>query len=182
VCLRCRYTKRNLRTHEGLSPSGSLSFSSCQPCSWSYCVVFYGLGESRLPSRYWHIPGKVFCILPVYNEELLRLIEGVDSLLKSQYSGVLECHIAFDSDEDSDLSRGFISWFVENGARNSVEGYKGAPNTVSFFFRGGNVFVHRWPHGGKRLTQAKLCYSFDSTILLTIHGTHMHSGWTPIMS
>jgi len=110
-----------------------------------YSRLRYGIGNDPLPeSREKY---RFVIILPVYNETLELLIEGVDSMLKSNYpADQVEIHVAFDNDDLSDL---YISFARHYG----IADYSCI--STSTVVGGVNMWLHRFPHAGKRLTQAK---------------------------
>jgi len=130
-----------------------------------YSRLRYGIGNKALPdSREKY---NFVIILPVYNETLELLVEGVDSMLKSNYDKTLmQIHVAFDNDEFTKL---YLD-FAEHYKLDIVE----SSNSVSTVVGGVVVWVHRFSHSGKRLTQAKTwefvkescTYKADRTILL----------------
>lgn len=110
-----------------------------------YSRMRYGIGNSPLPEtreRYNFI-----IVLPVYNETLELLVEGVNSMLKSNYpADRFQIHVAFDNNELSDLYVRFTQHFGV---------YDYSNTSVSVSIDGVTLWIHRFPHAGKRLTQAK---------------------------
>ncbi|KAJ3190356.1 hypothetical protein HDU85_000652 [Gaertneriomyces sp. JEL0708] len=110
----------------------------------------YGIGNDPLPLTKTQY--KFTILLPVYNEELSLLVEGVESIINSDYEpSRMEVHIAFDNGELSPLYIGFLKHF-------RINNYNWATSVVSEV-RGVTMWVHRWPHGGKRNAQA-LTFNF----------------------
>lgn len=111
-----------------------------------YSRVRYGIGNKALPGTREEY--NFIIILPVYNETLQLLVEGVDSMLKSEFpKHLMQIHVAFDNDDFSKLYLDFAEYY-------KLEIIESA-SSVSTVVNGVTVWVHRFPHGGKRLTQAK---------------------------
>jgi len=148
--------------------------------SW-YSRMRYGFGNNPLGET--ELPYNFIVILPVYNETLQLLIEGVDSILNQTFNPKnVEIHVTFDSDDLSNLYIKFIDYFGINlddvstyssnhsgrsiNSRTSLDSdeisiYESCRSVLdyeeSIFIKKGEVviFIHRFPHGGKRLTQSK---------------------------
>ncbi|RKO94708.1 chitin synthase-domain-containing protein [Blyttiomyces helicus] len=87
-------------------------------------------------------------ILPVYNETFQLLKEGILSILQSNYPPEnIEIHISFDSHERSEVYESILTHFGIYNARDY--------ESVSTNYNGSTLFVHKFKHGGKRLTQHK---------------------------
>lgn len=140
----------------------------------------FGLGDRRKINAAGHDLGRVITILPVYNEEYSKLVAGVDSLLKSDYEDEIEVHISFDDEAVSELFLNLMKHFKKKQDRLWAQHHDN-PAVAQFqyccfgdeedpfrsihfnyqlqredkTFESRRVFVHRFPHGGKRQTQAK---------------------------
>lgn len=152
--------------------------------SW-YSRLRYGFGNIELGET--EVPYNFIVILPVYNETLELLTEGVGSILNQSFdSKRIEIHVTFDSDDLSDLYINFIKYLdinLDDKSTYSSEHYgrsnlstNSDTNSInsnvtsiyesclsvqeyeeSVFVTKNNIviFIHRFPHGGKRLTQSK---------------------------
>jgi cellulose synthase/poly-beta-1,6-N-acetylglucosamine synthase-like glycosyltransferase len=125
-----------------------------------YSVIKYGIGDKPLK-----LQTDVFnfvIVLPVFNETLELLIDGVHSILYSNVDkNSIELHVAFDSDERSELYNAFLCHFgVENGTGASTISFSASVDGISGL---SEVYIHKWKHSGKRLTQAKT-FDFIRTI------------------
>ena len=111
-----------------------------------YSRLRYGIGnKARGDTREVY---NFIIVLPVYNETLKLLTEGVESMLKSNYtSSHVQIHVSFDNDEMSELYMDFARHF-------NIEVAPSTPS-VSAVINGMTVWLHRFPHSGKRLTQAQ---------------------------
>ena len=109
----------------------------------------YGIGNERLLATPDTESYKFIIIVPVYNETIELLTEGVRSILSSQYNrDQIELHIAFDSDVQTPLYRDFIKQFKLTNTDNKETIFA----MVNYET---HVYIHKWAHGGKRKTQAK---------------------------
>jgi len=130
-----------------------------------YSRLRYGIGNKALGATREQY--NVIIILPVYNETLELLVEGIDSMLKSNYEkNLMEIHVAFDNDQFTKL---YLD-FAEHYKLDIVE----SVNSVCTVVNGVTMWVHRFPHAGKRLTQAKawdfvksnMTYKIERTLVL----------------
>ncbi|RUS30910.1 chitin synthase-domain-containing protein [Jimgerdemannia flammicorona] len=119
---------------------------------------FVGLDDSGVwRDQKYH----VICIVPIYNEEPDLLWKGVSALLNSRFSKRrLELHLSFDNPEVSDLFKDLLLRFRKANGDNKrgderIHYKQVSETTTQFLFNGAMVYIHRWPHGGKRATQAK---------------------------
>jgi chitin synthase len=110
-----------------------------------YSRMRYGIGNT--PMRDTREPYHFIVVLPVYNETMELLVAGVESIVKSNYpADLLQIHVAFDNDDLSELYLGFAQHF---GVKNVDS------PSVSVCVNGITLWLHRFTHAGKRLTQAK---------------------------
>jgi hypothetical protein len=109
--------------------------------------MFYPLGNKMFHEV--KIDSRIICILPVYNETLELLLSGVNSILESNYEkSLMEVHISFDDNIQSELYKDLLRYFSQK------------PNicnrtSISFQVNGTIIYVHKWLHGGKRITQSR---------------------------
>ena len=125
------------------------------PCMtvW-YSRMRYGIGNAPLPET--RDKYNFIIILPVYNETLELLVDGVNSLLKSNYpADRFQIHVAFDNDNLSEL-------YVKFANNYAVSDF--SSTSVSISINGITLWIHRFPHAGKRLTQAKTWNFIKSSI------------------
>ncbi|KAF9423734.1 hypothetical protein BGZ94_008197 [Podila epigama] len=104
------------------------------------------LDEMRTTSTF----PRVLIVMPVYNElpEVLHL--AICSAIDGDYPKEhLHIFISFDNDAISDLYRALISSL---GVPSDGDYY---PPVLDLYYRGVQITVSRFPHGGKRLTQKK---------------------------
>lgn len=149
--------------------------------SW-YSRMRYGFGNTGLGET--EKPYNFIVILPVYNETLELLTEGVDSIFNQTFdSERVEIHVTFDSDDLSDLYVNFVKYLGVNldntstyssdhhgrsikstpssiyssdsSVYESCVSVQSYPESIFVTVRGFIIFIHRFPHGGKRLTQSK---------------------------
>lgn len=110
-----------------------------------YSRLRYGIGNKAKPDT--REPYNFVVVLPVYNETIELLVEGVDSIINSNYpKSLIQIHVSFDSDELSKLYLGFVQHY-----NMIVDPEQKSMSTV---VDGVTMWVHRFPHAGKRLTQA----------------------------
>jgi chitin synthase len=116
----------------------------CGVVSW----MINGVGNRRLYQRKDYFQHTV-CILPVYNEERELLLKGIDSILDSDFPAhLLEVHVSFDDEARSDLWSSVLNHY-------DIDVHTEIGSTcVGKSKLGSLIFVHRWPHGGKRHCQA----------------------------
>ncbi|RUS27674.1 chitin synthase-domain-containing protein [Jimgerdemannia flammicorona] len=114
---------------------------------------FVGLDDSGVwRDQKYH----VICIVPIYNEEPDLLWKGITALLNSRFSKRrLELHLSFDNPEVSDLFKDLLMRFRKANENRKIQYKQVSEATTQFLHHGALIYIHRWPHGGKRATQAK---------------------------
>ena len=126
-----------------------LNFTISLPCFTTFYSRYrYGIGNTKLAS-----PNKWFdfiVLLPVYNETYELLVAGVQSIIDQDYPrDRMTIHISFDSDERSDLYISLLEYLHFSNPKHVDD------ETVFGYYMGVLVYVHKFPHGGKRKTQSK---------------------------
>lgn len=124
-----------------------------------YSRARYGIGNNQMtPTKKKY---KFIVILPVYNETYKLLVKGLQSIVDQNYpKDKIAIHVSFDSDERSKLYVDLLEYLSTNDD-NVTNAFTRAQNlnmdvtTVSGQFQGIETHVHKFPHGGKRMTQAK---------------------------
>lgn len=110
----------------------------------------YGAGNVRLDDSKLDPKPKFLCILPVYNEELVLLVTGIQSILESNYpKELIEVHVSIDDQDMSPLYKGLVKSFDPDVVPQDL-----ATSWKHVTSEGSIIYVHRWPHGGKRSAQA----------------------------
>ncbi|KAJ3020521.1 UNVERIFIED_CONTAM: hypothetical protein HDU68_010146 [Siphonaria sp. JEL0065] len=92
---------------------------------------------------------KFVIVCPVYNETLELLTNGINSILMQEYDdSKIEIHLSFDDESLSPTYLGAVAAF-------SPDVYTEYPQSLKCHPKGSNatVYIHRWPHGGKRHAQ-----------------------------
>lgn len=121
----------------------------------------YGIGSKPLlESQTQH---KFIVIVPVYNEKLELLIACIQSLVDQDYSkDDIEIHVSFDDSVRSDLYLRILTHLNEySDIKQPLQGDAFVNpkhvnhETVFGFYQGVKLYVHKFPHGGKRHAQAK---------------------------
>ena len=65
--------------------------------------IIFGVGNKRLGTEDINYQEQIICILPVYNEDFALLVNGINSILKSDYKKeLLEIHVSFDDSNVTD--------------------------------------------------------------------------------
>ncbi|KAI9221550.1 chitin synthase-domain-containing protein [Blastocladiella britannica] len=137
-----------------------------------YSRIVYGVGnEPLIPSRE---PYDYIVLLPVYNEALPLLTAGIQSIIDQNYFRErVTLHISFDSDERSKLYLDLVDWLNEHSSDVALYGgtdFVNPPHvnaeTIFGVYQGVRVFVHKFPHGGKRSTQAQTFLHIEKQVQL----------------
>ena len=130
------------------------------PCFTTiYSRWYYGVGNAMLTPSQTKFDFVV--LLPVYNETYELLVEGIQSIIQQNYpQDKITLHVSFDSPERSTLYLQLLDYFDLHAGDVPYTSYSRFINydnteTVYGIYQGVRVYIHKFPHGGKRLTQAK---------------------------
>jgi chitin synthase len=98
-------------------------------------------------------------VMPIYNEEPEALVTAVQSIVDCVYpSYAIAVYLSFDSDEHSDLFIHLMKFLT-----NSDQKLFGTKKRFHVAYHGINFIINLFPHGGKRVTQAKTFQEISNT-------------------
>lgn len=90
-------------------------------------------------------------VMPIYNEEPEALVTAVQSIVDSVYpSYAIAVYLSFDSDEQSELFLYLMKFLTKSDQKNY-----GTKKRFHVVYQGINFIINLFPHGGKRMTQAR---------------------------
>ncbi|KAL5040488.1 hypothetical protein RTP6_007488 [Batrachochytrium dendrobatidis] len=100
--------------------------------------------------RHNRIP-QIIVVMPIYNEEPEALINGVKSVVDSIYpSARVTVFLSFDYDQESPLFLHLMKFLTQNPTEEPGR----YSNRTVLYYKGVQFVINRFPHGGKRGTQA----------------------------
>lgn len=101
------------------------------------------LKKNRIP--------QMIIVMPIYNEDPDALTTAVQSIVDCVYPArSMAVYLSFDSDEPSELFMHLMK-FLTNGSEPPIGGY---PPRTHIIYQKVHFIINRFPHGGKRNTQA----------------------------
>ncbi|KAJ3322188.1 hypothetical protein HDV06_003248 [Boothiomyces sp. JEL0866] len=115
--------------------------------------LLFAIGWS-IKYRMWRNSGRLsskIIVMPIYNEDKDALINAVESIVQSVYpANKMVVYLSFDSDEISDLYLHLMK-YLAGGEELPKSAYR---ERVLIIYQRIHFIVNRFPHGGKRNTQA----------------------------
>ncbi|RMD44524.1 hypothetical protein DV735_g519, partial [Chaetothyriales sp. CBS 134920] len=129
------------------------SFAILLVVPWIICflrLLFVPLGRKKLVT--WELTEtnapKVVVVMPVYREPPDSLWRGLNSVVESDYpAGRIHVFVSFDGEDIDEL---YLKTIDRLGIPVTL---KDLPKSITVVFKGAQVTVSRFPHGGKRRCQ-----------------------------